>query len=105
MEIRTPPYRLIDLNPSFYTAHGSPERHGLGVIFDCPCKQETCEWGGKIAIGFANPIDGGPSIKYSEREVLWTRQGETFEDLTLTPSIHAVGHWHGWLRNGMLVSC
>jgi hypothetical protein len=22
---------------------------------------------------------------------------------TLTPSIHCVGHWHGWVRAGMLV--
>jgi hypothetical protein len=22
---------------------------------------------------------------------------------TLTPSLHAVGHWHGWVRNGQLV--
>lgn len=22
---------------------------------------------------------------------------------TLTPSIHCIGHWHGWVRNGMLV--
>lgn len=22
---------------------------------------------------------------------------------TLTPSIHAIGHWHGWIRAGMLV--
>ena len=24
---------------------------------------------------------------------------------TLTPSIHDVGHWHGYLRAGRLVSC
>jgi hypothetical protein len=24
---------------------------------------------------------------------------------TLTPSIHALGQWHGWLRDGRLVSC
>lgn len=22
---------------------------------------------------------------------------------TLSPSIHCIGHWHGWVRNGMLV--
>lgn len=22
---------------------------------------------------------------------------------TLTPSLHCIGHWHGWVRNGMLV--
>ena len=24
---------------------------------------------------------------------------------TLTPSIHDVDHWHGWLQTGRLVSC
>lgn len=24
---------------------------------------------------------------------------------TLQPSIHTLEHWHGWLRNGHLVSC
>lgn len=22
---------------------------------------------------------------------------------TLTPSVHCIGHWHGWVRGGMLV--
>ena len=24
---------------------------------------------------------------------------------TLNPSVHHVGHWHGWLRDGVWVSC
>jgi hypothetical protein len=24
---------------------------------------------------------------------------------TLYPSLHSVGRWHGWLREGQLVSC
>lgn len=24
---------------------------------------------------------------------------------TLTPSIHCIGSWHGWLRAGRLISC
>lgn len=24
---------------------------------------------------------------------------------TLSPSVHHVGHWHGWLRNGIWESC
>jgi hypothetical protein len=32
----------------------------------------------------------------------WTMGGQTFEDLTLTPSIDvsAAGHWHGFITNG-----
>jgi len=33
---------------------------------------------------------------------LWQRTGETFEDMTLSPSIDASnsGHWHGHITNG-----
>jgi hypothetical protein len=24
---------------------------------------------------------------------------------TLSPSVHCVGHWHGWIRSGRMVSC
>ncbi len=34
----------------------------------------------------------------------WQLSGSK-EQPTLTPSIHHVGCWHGWLRNGELVSC
>jgi hypothetical protein len=35
--------------------------------------------------------------------VLWQRTGETFETLTLTPSVDcsAWGHWHGFITNGV----
>lgn len=33
---------------------------------------------------------------------LWTRRGETFETLTLSPSVDAsrAGHWHGFVSGG-----
>jgi Family of unknown function (DUF6527) len=33
---------------------------------------------------------------------VWKRNGETFADLTLAPSIDASksGHWHGFITNG-----
>ncbi len=38
------------------------------------------------------------------RTVYWQRTGDTFETLTLTPSVdaasHGVGHWHGFITNG-----
>jgi hypothetical protein len=52
-------------------------------------------------VPFANPIDGGPQL---ERHG-WQRTGDTFETLTLTPSIlraRARGGcgWHGFITNG-----
>ena len=34
--------------------------------------------------------------------ILWGRAGDTFENLTIQPSVDAspAGCWHGWVRNG-----
>ena len=34
----------------------------------------------------------------------WSWDGNT-EKPTLSPSIHVIGFWHGWLRSGRFVSC
>ena len=102
-EIKTPPRKLVDLNAKFYG--GANGRTGMGVTFDCPCGVATCEWGGHQEIAFANPLDGGPADDWHGRKALWQRTGDTLETLTLHPSLHMVGHWHGWLKDGVLVSC
>jgi len=51
---------------------------------------------GPDAIRIQRGQPGGPRI--------WGWDGNT-ETPTLTPSIHAPGQWHGWLRAGRLVSC
>lgn len=97
--------KLIDLNPKFY-GHGGegisdaktgkpiPRRNRVGISFDCPCGQ--C--GERCYLSFENPIDGGEKIG----NVTWYRVGETFENMTLTPSIQRMGkcRWHGFLTNG-----
>lgn len=130
--------RLTDLNPRFMNAggegvyrrtdrlcracngenagacepcHGSgfeyepaPERHGVGVIFQCPCgnRSESHE----CYVPFANPLDGkGP---YEPKG--WQRTGDTFETLTLTPSIFRRTDWggcgwHGFITHGEVTSC
>lgn len=100
--------RLTDLDPHWYAFEG---RHGQGLDFDCP----HCPEGNrtKLAIAFANPLDGGPPEPPRDftfpdgtkgRTVYWQRTGDTFETLTLTPSVdaqsHGVGHWHGFITNG-----
>jgi hypothetical protein len=103
--------RLIDLHPQFYGAggdaitdkHGNPvpERHGLGVTFDCPC---GCEH--PIAIPFVNPLDGGPKHGDDPRRG-WQRTGDSFETLTLSPSILRMDGcgWHGWVTEGEIIKC
>jgi hypothetical protein len=34
----------------------------------------------------------------------WEWNGNTTKP-TLSPSVHAVGCWHGWVREGRMVSC
>jgi hypothetical protein len=80
-------------------------RHGMAVSFECPhCVQRERNAGDKrvtrLAVWFANPIDGGPPT--DDAKTLWQRVGETFETLTLLPSIDASkeGHWHGFITGG-----
>lgn len=104
--------RLTDLNPR-WVGHGGngyldkdrqpvPWRHGVGVSFECPC---GCDQ--RCFVNFKNPIDGGPHVDCSGP--FWQRTGETFETLTLAPSIlrdRAKGGcgWHGFIREGQIIS-
>lgn len=69
----------------FYTSEG---RDRAGIIYICPC---GCGATGALAIRPA------PSPS-------WEWNGE-IETITLSPSVHHVGHWHGYLTNGVWVSC
>lgn len=92
----------------------APLRTGVGLAFDCPhgeaCPKsamggddpELRAWYRRHYVDFANPLDGGPSVR---AEHAWQRTGETFDTLTLTPSIHSVADkggcgWHGFITNG-----
>jgi hypothetical protein len=87
--------------PGIFNADGTPaaERHGVGITFDCPC---GCTRGRYVP--FTNPLDGGPP--HNDGHATWQRSGETFETLTLTPSIQVIGEcgWHGFITNGEIVS-
>lgn len=101
--------KLIDLDPYWVVANSCsnivvdsdtvPDREGVGVNFDCPC---GC--GDRCYIPFSNPVDGkGPIVSKHDQ---WRRTGETFETLTVRPSIQrTVGcKWHGFLTDGELKS-
>jgi hypothetical protein len=99
--------RLVELNPRWVGAGGedvrnadgspAPRREGVAVSFDCPCGCAD-----RCFIPLTTGLDGEP---FDSRG--WDRTGETFETLTLTPSIQRVGGcaWHGWLRDGSLIEC
>ncbi len=97
--------RLSNCNPAWIG-------DGAGIGFDAPNGR------GRITVFFANPLPGatdrGPTEPpYDKR---WTRTGETFDALTLQPSIDAYEAevdasgkptgarkrtiWHGFITNG-----
>lgn len=102
--------RLVDLHPRFLGAGGPgitnsktgeevPRREGVGVMFDCPCGCDS-----PCYVPFANPLDGGPALESGHP--VWQRVGETFEDLTLTPSILRMRtcDWHGYVTKGEIIT-
>jgi hypothetical protein len=91
--------RLIDLKPRWWALTG---RHGQGVSFDCPhCVEARVARPQRIAVAFENPLDGG---ERAPDDTHWTRTGDTFDGLTLNPSIDGshLGHWHGWVTAGAI---
>lgn len=62
----------------------------------CPC---GC---GRVA-----PLRVGVNVKPDgsrDGRATWNWNGNT-DKPTLTPSVHHVGHWHGWLTDGEWKSC
>jgi len=108
--------RLIDLEPRWAmdadiviggVSRHYDDRHGMGLSFECPhCVARERATGDKrvvrLGVYFSNPVDGLPPT--DDATHLWQRSGETFDDLTLTPSIDASndGHWHGFITNGAI---
>lgn len=102
--------KLTELNAKFIGAGGpgvfnadmtqAEERHGVGVIMDCPCGCDS-----QLFVGFENPLDGkGPFNSGAPR---WKRVGDTIEALTLTPSVQRKGPcgWHGFITDGEARTC
>jgi hypothetical protein len=107
--------KLTDLHPQFIGAGGpgiynadmtpATPRTGIGLMFDCPkCPAYPAEHEDerheRHFIQFANPLDGGPP--FEANRPMWTRVGDTFETLQLSPSIlsdPAKGGcgWHGYI--------
>jgi hypothetical protein len=96
--------RLTELEPRWYGRRTPEGVSGqIGVTFDCPVHRRAH----KCFVPFVNPIDGGPP---EVRKHLWQRTGDTFETLTLTPSVDYTKYdngtlrdascWHGFITNG-----
>ncbi len=97
--------KLTELAPHWMATQDG--RDGMGVSFVCPhCGTQ------RLAVWFANPVDGGAPAPddhphfddhhHPTPALRWRREGETFETLSLTPSVDAsaAGHWHGFITAG-----
>lgn len=87
--------KLTELSPR-WVKYGEG-RQGMGISFISPKSEDD---GLRIAVWFKNPIDGGEPINDKPTRCLWERTGDTFENLSLTPSVDASPAWHGWITNG-----
>lgn len=59
--------------------------------YGCPC---GCGASGALRVGTGVKPEGKPT---------WLWNGSK-EKPTLHPSVYHIGHWHGWLRDGIWVS-
>lgn len=103
--------KLTDLNPKWLGSGGdgvfdkdgnpAPERFGVAIIFDCPCRKPNS----RCVIEIRNPLDEKPGLRDDKHS--WHREGTTFEDLSLTPSIQRLNccRWHGYITKGKIFTC
>jgi len=88
--------RLTELDPHWVAAFfGGPT---IGILFECPHCRDT-----HLAVYFVKDAirpQGAATVHLTD--YAWSRTGDSFENLTLTPSIDASahGHWHGFITNG-----
>ena len=111
--------KLTELEPHWISCLGAPQDAKLGIRFNSPIDRKQ-----RIAVFFKNPICGSDPVdlaffqaaqmdcdhpqwepwmsEHHAGSVLWDRSGDSFENLTLNPSIDCSkwGGWHGFVRNG-----
>jgi hypothetical protein len=100
--------RLIELRPKWVLpTHlwSSDEPYWVGLSFDCPVCHK------RLAVLFSPPIDphnlrekyGWPEM--NTEQIKWNRTGDTFDNLTLNPSINFMPHdWHGNITSGEITT-
>lgn len=69
---------------------------GEGLSLDCP----VCGASHKLVVYFDNPVDG--KEKASWQQIVWKRTGDSFENITIEPSIQ-YQCFHGWIEKGQVI--
>lgn len=86
--------RLTDLDPRWISKDG---RYGMGLSFISPVSTA------RVVVWFKNPVDGGKPILNGNGRLL-ERTGDSFGNLTLSPSIESCGDWRGFVTCGTVVT-
>lgn len=114
--------KLTDLEPRWFDVPGVGGAID-GVTFRCPCTKCLADPEHQVRLGVQfTPIGTDRVVAAMTLEeklrhvhelrtfdvppgIIWGRTGETFETLTLSPSIDASasGHWHGFVTGGQIV--
>ncbi len=108
--------KLIDLAPHWIQPSQWAEKAApfyIGVSFLCPhCDHTNCptcgtKRGKRLAFSFWPPIDpetqlGRMFTEFPHEGFHQRVSGETFDTLTIAPSIGLDPHWHGHISNGDL---
>lgn len=98
--------RLIDCDPRWGVDGGA--RHvDRYITFDCPEGHDGC----RHVIPLTPALDGAPQTSPQRNGAQWARTGDTFETLTLTPSIRRIPNdaedcaFHGFITAGQITFC
>jgi hypothetical protein len=100
--------RLTELEPRWVASNWDSALGGIkfGITFLCPhCRTQ------RLAVCFDPPIGRDERLQLNawadpraNAKHVWKREGDTFDTLTLAPSVDASssGHWHGFITNGAI---
>ena len=95
--------KLVDCNPRWGRYYHGQEIEDC-VTFDCPEGHEHC----LISVQVSPARDGSPQPVRQRNGAQWQRTGDTFETMSLTPSIRSEGpvcFFHGFVTNGEITFC
>jgi hypothetical protein len=97
--------KLTDLEPRYYVREEGG--HPVGITFACP---HCAASGQRLAIAIhldGTDMDPDPDNpqQWGAPETVWkVEAGDSFENLSLSPSIDAKNHWHGYITNGEITT-
>ena len=118
-------HRLVDCNPRWGVDGSGGEHEKRWITFECPEGHADCHH----SIPFTPSLDGTPKTSPQQNGAQWDRTGDTFETLTLSPSIRRIRRhesreaaiaagcipeyitesmlcaFHGFVKNGAIEFC